>query len=267
MVPPTQEHTKGKSINRYELYSKSSLWARVGSLFCMCDALDTVEITTREMVLKAVKTFVTFGGVLAAVFTTLGFLEHELGFQFPMFFDILLFMAVFYPALSLVLCVESILVFALSRKAPRRLAGTNPYASESMREFWGGRYNQCISDHCRRLIFRPLIDGFRLPPLVASFAVFFATGLLHTLPLASLPGVRPAELLSAQAFFLAHWAVCALEAHGRWPPSRARTWLVFLALCPLFAVPWVRNFRRPEVGLQLRVPPEVWRGLRGSPPP
>ena len=254
-------HAKTENINRHDVYTKSSLWPRVGCLFCMCDVLDTEEISTREMVLKASKTFATFGSILTAVFMLIGYLEHDLGVQFPLVFDALLFMAVFYPALSLVLCVESILVFALSGKAPKRLAGTNPYASQSMREFWGGRYNQCISDHCRRLIFRPLIDRLRLSPLLASLAVFFATGLLHTLPLSSLPGVRPAELLSAQAFFLAHWAVCALEAHFRWAPSRARTWLIFLALSPLFAVPWVNNFRRPDVAMELRVPRDAWRAI------
>ena len=131
-----------------------------------------------------------------------------------------------------------------------------------MREFWGRRYNQCISDHCKRIIFRPLIDRAGASPVAASLAVFFATGLLHTLPLSSLPGVHPLELLSGQAFFIAHWAVCALEAYARLPPSRPRTWLLFLALAPLFALPWVRNLSRPEVGLPLRLPREAWDGLR-----
>ena len=262
MLPSKPDDTKKDSVNRYELYSKSSLWARVGSLYCMCDVLDTEIISMQQMVVKATNIFLTFGGILSAIFVTLGFLEHEIGIQFPLIFDMYLFMAVFYPALSLVLCFESLLIFALSGEAPRCLAGSNPYASTSMREFWGGRYNQCISDHCKRIIFRPLMDRLRLSPMLASFAVFFATGLLHTLPLSSLPAAEPLDLVLSQAFFLAHWAVCAIEVRARWAPSRARTWLIFLALAPLFAYPWVRNLSRPEVALPLRLPREAWDRLR-----
>jgi hypothetical protein len=64
---------------------------------------------------------------------------------------------------------------------PTLRQGSSPGESCSLREFWGRRYNACISEHCRASIFAPLLRA-GWGPAAASLAVFAYTGALHAVP-------------------------------------------------------------------------------------
>lgn len=76
-----------------------------------------------------------------------------------------------------------------------------PFLSRSPRDFWGRRWNLYFRDLARRNIFVPLGGARR--PVLASFVVFFVSGVFHEyLIYMSVGGQKLGWMLS---FFLVHW--------------------------------------------------------------
>ena len=93
---------------------------------------------------------------------------------------------------------------------PTLRQGSSPGESCSLREFWGRRYNACISEHCRASIFVPLLRA-GWGPAAASLAVFAYTGALHAVP-SRLGGISSPQAGALFLFFALHWALCTAEA-------------------------------------------------------
>jgi hypothetical protein len=158
---------------------------------------------------------------------------------------------------------------------PTLRQGSSPGESCSLREFWGRRYNACISEHCRASIFVPLLRA-GWGPAAASLAVFAYTGALHAVP-SRLGGISSPQAGALFLFFALHWALCTAEAAlhprgagagvgagaggGRRRGERAsgyslaanvRTWLMFIAVYPLFGCGARRREKSPACAVRAR---------------
>ena len=125
----------------------------------------------------------------------------------------------------------------------------------------GVRYNQVISDLCRRVIFHPLTNkGWSQAS--ATFVVFVSTGLLHAIPTAMVHAT-PLEIVCQGLFFLIHWGVCALESaiapHSRSP---LRTFLLFALIYPVFGLSGIYSMCRVSVGFTIVMPKWMWLMLK-----
>jgi hypothetical protein len=78
-----------------------------------------------------------------------------------------------------------------------------PFLSQSLREFWGRRYNQLIGTILRESIFQPVVQHIS-SKTAASLIAFLVSGLLHVhLALVTFKDFRPAPAISNIIFFLA----------------------------------------------------------------
>lgn len=118
----------------------------------------------------------------------------------------------------------------------------NPWASRTLGEFWGRRWNLAFHVVAREAVFRPLARRFGAA--TATLAVFFFSGLLHEL-LLSVPAAAGYGLPTA--YFLLHGLLVLAER--RWG-LRGRLWSIFwvLAPLPLLFHPWfIRSIILPLV--------------------
>ena len=93
-----------------------------------------------------------------------------------------------------------------------------PFLSQSLREFWGRRYNQHVGVILRESIFQPVLHHISSPTL-ASLSVFLISALLH-IHLALVTFKDSRSTLSTLIFFLLHGVGCSIETHApfRIPP-------------------------------------------------
>ena len=116
-----------------------------------------------------------------------------------------------------------------------------PWASTSLAEFWGRRWNRAFRDVATRLLARPLLRK-RWSPLLVSGLVFLASGVVHDVVMSAPAGGwgRPT------AYFLLQFAGLALQRTPlarRWRLDRGlRGWIV-TAVVLLAPVPLL--FHRP----------------------
>ena len=85
-----------------------------------------------------------------------------------------------------------------------------PFFSQSLREFWGQRYNQLIGTVFRESIFQPLLQDLS-SKTIASFVVFTVSGLLHV-HLAAVTFIDSRATMSTMTFFILHGIACTMEA-------------------------------------------------------
>jgi hypothetical protein len=85
-----------------------------------------------------------------------------------------------------------------------------PFLSQSLREFWGRRYNQLVGTILRESIFQPVLQHLS-SSTVASLIVFLVSGLLHV-HLAFVTFKDSRSTVSTIIFFLLHGMTCTIEA-------------------------------------------------------
>jgi alginate O-acetyltransferase complex protein AlgI len=104
-----------------------------------------------------------------------------------------------------------------------------PWASRTLAEFWGRRWDRAFSAVARERIYRPVARRWGRSAGLA--AAFLFSGLVHEL-LLSVPARGGWGLPTA--YFLLHGLLTAREGRG----GRARTWFWILAPLPLLFHPW-----------------------------
>jgi hypothetical protein len=117
-----------------------------------------------------------------------------------------------------------------------------PFLSQSLREFWGRRYNQLMSTIFRESIFQPILQ-FISSRTIASLIVFIVSGLLHV-HLASVTFKDSRAAVSNMMFFVVHGIACIIEAYTPFkipvPFSWLLTQLFLLATASLQIGPFTR---------------------------
>jgi hypothetical protein len=99
-----------------------------------------------------------------------------------------------------------------------------PLLSQSIREFWGRRYNQLVGTILRESVFQPVVQ-YISSKTAASLITFLVSGLLHVhLALVAFKDVQPA--ISNIAFFLLHGIACAIEANIGFQLPTPLAWLL-----------------------------------------
>lgn len=125
------------------------------------------------------------------------------------------------------------LVLACAAAAARALLGLDlepqfdrPYLSESLRDFWGRRWNLSVPAVLRPCVYRPVRAALGSAP-AGVLATFLVSGLVHELMFSYIT-LRP-PTGEATAFFALHGACAVAEGwwarHDRWwrPPRLAAT--------------------------------------------
>jgi hypothetical protein len=116
---------------------------------------------------------------------------------------------IFVLAYTFISDVQSAIVRIVTRDKYMLKSLTNfPFLSQSLREFWGRRYNQLIGTILRESIFQPIVQHIS-SKTVASLIAFLISGLLHVhLALVTFKVFRPA--ISNIIFFLLHGIACSI---------------------------------------------------------
>jgi len=115
-----------------------------------------------------------------------------------------------------------------------------PWAAETLREFWSSHWNRVIQRMLKESVYTPL-RGMGWPRHVAATSTFFVSGALHAYPL-MLMGMETRHGVQMLGFFLLQPALMAFEnamgIKGRW-------WVMvsLLLTLPLFAYPVIRVTR------------------------
>ena len=118
-----------------------------------------------------------------------------------------------------------------------------PLFSQSLREFWGRRYNRLTSTVFNESIFKP-VKQYLLSPLIAAMITFIISGLLHAhIVLVDFNGTQ--SILPTFGFFFLHGILCCAEAYFTIRLSAPVGWLVthlvlFVTL-PLCMSPYTRR--------------------------
>ena len=112
------------------------------------------------------------------------------------------------------------------------LHGASPPLARSLSDFWGRRWNRWVSAWFRQIIFRPLQNR----PVVALFAVFLTSGVLHDLalniPLYIVTGRKFFGLMTL--YFLLQAVGILIERKTRNPAMRiVLVWLFVFGAVPL----------------------------------
>jgi alginate O-acetyltransferase complex protein AlgI len=121
----------------------------------------------------------------------------------------------------------------------------NPFAAQSLSEFWSRRWNVGYSEMIALVVHRPLRR--RIGENGALALSFLASGLLHELVISAPVG---AGYGLPTAYFLLHGALVAVERRMRASPGQV--WTIFWLLAPLpllFHPPFLRGIIWPLVGL------------------
>jgi hypothetical protein len=118
-----------------------------------------------------------------------------------------------------------------------------PILARSAGEFWGERWNRCVSEWLRQFVFRPLAR--RHQPALGLLAAFAASAALHAWVTAPALGARAAVMMAG--FFLVEGVIVLAETRlslRTWPAPLARAWTIFVLLgpSPLGLDPFLRVF-------------------------
>ena len=89
---------------------------------------------------------------------------------------------------------------ALGTKTPSIMQ--EPWVSTSHQEFWGKRWNKMMQNLLFRCVFQT-VDAMGLPRALSVLLTFFASGLVHVVPLALHPQATVPSLVSVLLFFVA----------------------------------------------------------------
>ncbi|CAF2514238.1 unnamed protein product [Rotaria sp. Silwood2] len=131
--------------------------------------------------------------------------------------------------------IQSGLVRIVTRNKYMIISFTNfPLLSNSLREFWGRRYNQLVGTIFRESIFQPILQHLSSPS-IAALIVFLVSGLLHV-HLAFITFIDSRATVSTITFFLLHGIACTIEAHKPFRIPLVFSWL-FTQLFLLATVP------------------------------
>eukprot|EP00285_Hemiselmis_virescens_P001084 CAMPEP_0173407090 /NCGR_PEP_ID=MMETSP1356-20130122/66253_1 /TAXON_ID=77927 ORGANISM="Hemiselmis virescens, Strain PCC157" /NCGR_SAMPLE_ID=MMETSP1356 /ASSEMBLY_ACC=CAM_ASM_000847 /LENGTH=383 /DNA_ID=CAMNT_0014368193 /DNA_START=32 /DNA_END=1180 /DNA_ORIENTATION=- len=201
-----------------------------------------------------------WGSFLLLLFVSVSYVEHEMNTDIrghlPGVMCLIHFLMV-YPSISLLFWGCQLILWLPTGCVSHNTAGDFPLISGSMREFWSRRYNQVISELCRTVIFYPLASrGWSAAS--ATFVVFFCTGLLHAIPTA-LVSATYLEVFGQFFFFVLHWAVCAAESvYAPKSLSVLRTFLLFVAIYPVFGVSGIYSMTRDDVGYTVSFSRSTW---------
>jgi hypothetical protein len=150
---------------------------------------------------------------------------------------------IFVLTYSFISDVQSAIVRIVTRDKYMLKSLTNfPFLSQSLREFWGRRYNQLVGTILRESIFQPVLQ-YISSATVASLIAFFFSGLLHVhLALVTFKDSR--ATISTIIFFLLHGIACTVEARTPFrlpaPMSWLLTQLFLLATASLQIGPFTR---------------------------
>ncbi|CAF1539771.1 unnamed protein product [Didymodactylos carnosus] len=98
-----------------------------------------------------------------------------------------------------------------------------PFLSQSLREFWGRRYNQLIGTIFRESIFQPVLQHLSSKTIV-SLIVFVVSSLLHV-HLAAVTFTDSRANMSNMIFFILHGIACTIEAHTPFKLPAPLSWL------------------------------------------
>ena len=98
-----------------------------------------------------------------------------------------------------------------------------PFLSQSLREFWGRRYNQLIGTIFRESIFQPILQHLSSKTIV-SLIVFIVSGLLHV-HLAAVTFKDSRAIMSNMIFFILHGIACTVEMHTPFKLPALLSWL------------------------------------------
>ena len=119
---------------------------------------------------------------------------------------------------------QSVIIRMVTRDKYRLKSLTNfPFLAQSLREFWGRRYNQLIGTIFRESIFQPLLQHSSSKTTVSSL-VFIVSGLLHV-HLAAVAFSDSRATMSNMAFFLLHGIAYNIEAHTPFKLPTPVAWL------------------------------------------
>ena len=110
----------------------------------------------------------------------------------------------------------------------------NPWASETISEFWGKRWNMVIATQLRNIFYKPVVQ-LTENKLYGELSIFLASSALHMIPVVSLGGSVTAIGTTA-LFFLLQPGLMAFENKFK---LRGRVWVqsVLWTLAPLFSIP------------------------------
>jgi hypothetical protein len=116
---------------------------------------------------------------------------------------------IFVLAYTFISDAQSAIVRIVTRDKYMLKSLTNfPFLSQSLREFWGRRYNQLIGIILRESIFQPIVQHIS-SKTAASLISFLISGLLHVhLALVTFKDFRSA--ISNIIFFLLHGIACSI---------------------------------------------------------
>ena len=90
-----------------------------------------------------------------------------------------------------------------------------PFLSQTLREFWGRRYNRLVNTLLKESIFYPVHRSLKLTTTLAALSSFIVSGLLHAHVAIAAFGASSA--IPAFLFFFLHGLGCSVEA--LWPFS------------------------------------------------
>ena len=145
---------------------------------------------------------------------------------------------------SYVIDIQTVLVRIITRdKYTLQWLNNFPFLSQSIREFWGRRYNQLIGTILKESVFRPL-SPYISSRLVAALITFIISGLFHVHIAVVVFGDVSSVLPTFACFFL-NGIACSAEAHLpiKLPPLFG--WLVthsvLLMTAPMCLGPFARD--------------------------
>jgi hypothetical protein len=119
----------------------------------------------------------------------------------------------------------------------------HPVLAETVRQFWGERWNRAVGGWLRRYVFTPVAR--RHGATAGTLAAFVASAAIHFYPAWIAIGVVPA--LAFGGYFLVQALLVLVEARlrvARWPRAARHLWTITCVLgpSPLFLDPLVRAF-------------------------
>ncbi|CAF3592520.1 unnamed protein product [Rotaria sp. Silwood1] len=113
---------------------------------------------------------------------------------------------------SYVVDIETVFVRIITRdKYTLQSLNNFPFFSQSLREFWGRRYNRIISTIFNESIFRPL-SLFIPSRSIVSLLIFIISGLFHV-HIVFIVFNEPSSALPTFACFFLNGIACCIEAH------------------------------------------------------
>ncbi|XP_057249811.1 long-chain-alcohol O-fatty-acyltransferase [Beta vulgaris subsp. vulgaris] len=113
--------------------------------------------------------------------------------------------------LCFAICAFLVGPFGLELEEP----SDEPYASSSLQDFWGKRWNRMVSDTLRHTVYKPIrltfvkFVGLKWAQVMATMATFFVSGLVHELMYYNVSRVRPTWEVTC--YFLLHGVCVVIE--------------------------------------------------------